>query len=348
MFKTDLPWIRARRSANLEQPRIRPPSLTTTYSILFLLFLTGIVLTLIEHQIPNQDAKRVSEHLASALIVAAVIGFSYERLLHRLREAQFERLFIEHREKTFEAFAGFLTLTSSKVFVLLEDIAEQSYKNNRTFPTLYQPPRLDRMEYGFTESLSYFDTLLKVDRDEIISVLARWVHPNSAPSLKFLGSDFIGKYQLDELAGTIHDQSARKLKKWDTLSEEEKGWVLNFAWAASRCEEMMYSRLARLIRTTEESDIREWILFIPLQMQDPEFLQVIASFLERQDQPTDKEMRLVVTGLAELYGTLPSEVEALLKTHSAWFNRGVVLEEIRRAWSSYLFLPDRVIGIVQQ
>lgn len=346
---SDTYWIPVRTAPEWTEPRSRPPSLAITYLLLLGLCLIGIALSWVEHKVHEEHEflAKLAEHGASAFIVAAAIGLSYELVLHNKREAQFERLFKEHRQKTFEAFSAFLTLTSSQVFVLLEDIATQVYEATQRTPTLYRPSREQQSEYVFTDNADYFDTLLEVNRKDVLKVLARWINPNSKRGVKFLGSDFIGKYRLHDLAEELNKQATYKLKEWSTISDEDKGWVLNFVWAASRCEKDMYSQLAQLIRATPHEEIREWILFIPRQMKDIEFLRVIRSFLEREEVPSDNEIALVVRGLGELYSSAEQEVRDIFHSHRRVFSTDAAREEIRKSWGTLQLSSERVLKLVQ-
>lgn len=296
------------------------------------------------HSVPALAA--VLEHTASALVVACVIGLCYERILHKHREAQFQRMFWEHRQKTFEALTAYLSLKPKEIFSLLRDIATQTYQNTSKIPTLYRPSRAQNAEYTFADSTLYFDAIVEVGRKDIVEVLQQWVGPRAPVSLKFLASDFIGRYRLAELRPVLVSQYEERLRDWAALDSETRAWVLNYLWAASRCELHPYRSLANVIKGTPHPDIREWILFIPQQMpDDPDVLPLIVSFLRRSDAPTPVEMKLVVRGLSAVYGT-KNRNRAVLNVFSKYaslFRSDQLREEIRHVWSHAQRSPDEIL-----
>lgn len=295
------------------------------------------------HSFPALAA--VIEHTASALVVACVIGLSYERILHKHREAQFQRLFWEHRQKTFEALTAYLSLKPKEIFSLLRDIATQTYQNTSKIPTLYRPSRAQNSEYTFADSTLYFDAIVEVGRTDIIEVLQQWVGARAPVSLKFLASDFIGRYRLVELRPVLVGQYEERLRDWTNLDSETRAWVLNYLWAASRCEPHPYRSLANVLKGTPHHDIREWILFVPQQMpEDPDVLPIIVSFLRRSDAPTLMEMKLVVRGLSAVYGT--SKKRSVLNVFSKYaplFRPDEIREEVRHVWSHAQRSPDEIL-----
>jgi hypothetical protein len=176
-----------------------------------LLFLMAILLFVVGELLlaSHHIVKTVLEHCASAFIVAAIIGFSYEYLLHEQRERTFRELFEEHREAMFESLRVYMVLTPERIFELLRDIAVQT----KQIPTLYKPARNGNNEFTFADSLEYFDILIPLRKKEVVQALAPWVHPRSHPHLKFLASDFIGMYKLDELVPQLDLQVAEKLRE---------------------------------------------------------------------------------------------------------------------------------------
>lgn len=314
---------------------------TVSYWVLIVLFGCGILAAVVRYYIqtpvlhwltviPAVDP--VLEHISSALIVAAVIGLSYERILHKHREATFKRLFQEHRIKTFEALSAYLSLRPGEIFTLMRDIIVQAHQTTGKIPTLYDPPRADNQEYTFAES-SDFETIVTVGRKEVVEVLKTWLAPKSPVSLKFLASDFVGRYHLVELRDFLFVQAQEKLNDWKRLSPEEHWWTLNYFWAASRCENPRYYSLSNLISNTAVPEIREWILFVPQQMNDPELLHLIKSFLKRPDQPSPQEIKLVVRALAEFWTEeTRKSITKLFDTYQQKFKLPEVADEV---WSRF-------------
>jgi hypothetical protein len=280
--------------------------------------------------------EEIVKHGASALIVAAVMGVTYEWFVHKQREATFKKLFDQYRDETFEALKAIMLLTPKKVFELLRCIAVQTDK----IPTLYAPARDEGQEFTFASSIDYFDLLVGPGKKDLVKVFASWVEQQSTPNLKFLASDFIGMYRLTDFADILREQAEKNWNKWDRLSNKDKGWSLNYIWAASRCEEPMYQSLGDLLRNSEDEYIQKWILFIPQQSQDPGLCKMLRDYLvARRDEISVANRRLVVRGLAQLQRAKIEDAYHVLQEFEPLFRSKEVLEEIRLAWVS-LRLPS--------
>lgn len=315
-----------------------------------LLVLIAILLFVIAELLlkPYPIPKVIAEHCASAFIVASIIGFSYEYLLNELRERQFRELFEEHRETMFQSLKVYMVLTPEKIFELLRDIVVQTNQ----IPTLYTPAR-SKNEFTFADSLEYFNTLIPLRRQEIVRALEPWLHPRSHPHLKFLASDFIGMYKLEELVPHLKAQVSARLRawnqpaEWEPLDEAEKGWMLNFVWAWSRCEEPMYGRLEDILVTSTDPWIEDWILFVPRQMPDPEFCRVIERYLNREDIE-DKSLKKVILALAALKQAGVRGTEDILEKFAARFTPDDLIKEIDRTWRFNGFEPAKVLAAIQK
>jgi hypothetical protein len=282
----------------------------------------------------------VVEHGASALIVASVMGLSYEWLLHKRRARFFMNLLGKYKENTFDALKTFMLLEPKEIFGLLRDIAVQT----RKVPTLYEPPRERDGEFVFTSSIEYFDMIVDSARKDVKNVLAGWVSQESHRNLKFLGSDFVGRYKLHELAKGLMSQAGRKLTpdQWSCVKPEDQGWILNYYWAASRCESPMYESLSHLLLNTDDELIQRWILFVPQQMPDPELCVMLETYLrDRQGEISTENKKLVIRALAQLCRGRVSDARRALLEFRSLFMEPDLLQEIRRAWSG-LKLPDEL------
>lgn len=341
MPSTYLPWLSLKRDFSLPVEEAPPPPPMVSYGLLALLALIGVLLELVEPRVQNEAVKGLLQHGSSAAIVASVIGLTYERVIHKRREAFFDHILAQHREKTFQALEAYLRLTPTQVFSMVSGIASQITESTGAVPTLYRPARKDQKEYPFTENLEYFDALLEVGRPDVVEVLRDWIAPSSPVPLKFLGSDFIGRYQLVELVRDLRDQV--KDKDWDALPDGEFGWVLNFIWAASRCEPQMYLTLVNWIKTTPDARVREWLLFIPQQMNDGALLNVIGGFLSRSDTPSPTEMKLVIHGLRRLYPENETTISRIIGKYRIKFRFPEIAEEVQRVWTRYNLSPDKVL-----
>lgn len=298
--------------------------------VLFALFILGIAtLWLAERHFPNEPIiKGILEHLASAIIVASVLGVSYEFLVHKYRAWTLTKILENQRTKLYEALRVFMLTTPSEVFFLLQEIAEQT----KPTPTLYTPARQDDEnsdgEYTFAKSIEFFDVLVEVRRAEIVNILREWIKPQKSANLGFLASDFIGKYQLSELADDLHKITLKGFGSWNSLDIKEKNRILNFMWATSRCENNKYNWLRRLLLETDSIYIQEWILFIPQQMpEDREFLEIVTSYLEfkkdtikRNKEEYKKCVLIIGASLASLERKYQSEGKEILIKHKDIFS----------------------------
>lgn len=263
-----------------EQSSRYVPTSPVSQTVLFFLFLFGVlVLLLAEWFLHNAPVvKGVLEHTASAIIVAAILGFSYEHLVHQFRARTLRDLLEDHRDKLYSALKVYMLTTPAEVFKLLEEIAEQTTQT----PTLYAPAREKDKgdEYTFARRIKFFDGLIEARRKEVVDVLTDWIKPTKSINLRFLASDFIGMYQLRELREELRSEVIGRFGRWKNLLEEEKYCTLNFMWAASRCEEPKYQWLKNLLLNSDDTLIQEWILFIPQQIsEDREFIEIIESYL---------------------------------------------------------------------
>ena len=305
-------------------------SLVLFVGLLLLAVLCLILRKKLENELnPAAIGMSVLEHGSSALIVASMIGLSYELLLHYNREATFRQLFRKQREATFNALSAYMILKPQQIFQLLEDIATQTER----IPTLYNPPRKAGKEFLFAHSKEYFDQLVLGAKDEVVKALDSWIQDKSNPHLKFLASDFIGRYRLFDLADTLRIKGQEELSA-AKLSDLDHSWVLNYIWAASRCEIPPYRLLERVLIDYADNDfIQEWILFVPLQMQDPELCDLLGSYLDqRGDSISDENKIRVAKALAALARADVKKARTVLSNHRDLYNTPHLRDEVRNAW----------------
>ncbi|MGR8997472.1 MAG: hypothetical protein ACU88J_00295 [Gammaproteobacteria bacterium] len=283
-----------------------------------------------------------AEHLSIALIVAVVIGLTYEYTSHLLREEILKNLLHESQEQVYQALRAYSVLTPDEVFRLLKEIASQI---NQT-PTLLYPSRPESGECTFTESMDFFDTLVKMRPKEIIKILGTWIEPKSHKNLKYLASDFIGKYQFTEIAEELRRQ-VEPILRLGNLSEDNRGWVLNYIWAYSRCEKPMYKSLCDVMRTTSDHEIEKWILFLPVQMPSIEFAHMINDYLERDAAISDGNLLLVIQAVASLHRAQLIDSVTLLKKFPKRFGPHHQ-EDVERIWRNYALVPEELKGIFFQ
>jgi hypothetical protein len=177
----------------------------------------------------------------------------------------------------------------------------------------------------------YFSKVLPRETPTVVDILRKWIEPASHKNIKFLGSDLIGKYRIKQLRDDLLRYCEPRLLRWSTLDTGEQDWVLNYKWAASRCEEKMYSSLGALLLKTPYLEIQEWILFVPLQMPDKEFIKIIDDYVSKRKELPPSALSAVIKALAALNANECPAAPVLVK-HKEIFSRPAILEEIEQAW----------------
>ena len=320
------------RSAN------QTPHAAVPFVIFGIILITAFFLKYFEPMLP-EILQNWAEHLSIALIVAVVIGLTYEYTSHLFREEILKNLLHESQEQVYQALKAYSVLTPDEVFRLLKEIVSQI---NQT-PTLFYPARPASGECTFTESMDFFDTLVKMRPKEIVNILSSWIEPKSHKNLKYLASDFIGRYQLVELAEELRRQ-AEPILHLGKLTEDDRGWVLNYIWAYSRCEKPMHKTLGDVMRTTSDHEIEKWILFLPVQMPSIEYANMINDYLERDAPIADDNLLLVIQAVASLHRAQVVDGVALLKKFPNRFGPQHQ-EDVDRIWRNYALVPDELKGI---
>ena len=318
---------------------------TTYAAVPFVIFgiilIAAFFLKYFEPKLP-EVLQNWAEHLSIAMIVAVVIGLTYEYTSHLFREEILKNLLHESQEQVYQALKAYSVLTPDEVFRLLKEIVSQI---NQT-PTLFYPARPESGECTFTESMDFFDTLVKMRPKEIVNILSSWIEPKSHKNLKYLASDFIGRYQLVELAEELRRQ-AEPILHLGKLTEDDRGWVLNYIWAYSRCEKPMHKTLGDVMRTTSDHEIEKWILFLPVQMPSIEYANMINDYLERDAPVSDDNLLLVIQAVASLHRAQVVDGVALLKKFPNRFGPHHQ-EDVERIWRNYALVPDELKGIFLQ
>jgi hypothetical protein len=270
------------------------PSKTVVYMVTFCALFAALFLILVVLPYPSFDEKSnprahlLVEHLSMALLIAAVLTLTYEALLDRHREQSLQQSLNHalrefYREVELKNAQNAIIADPRQIMALLYQVVIQMDR----IPTLYDPPREHHKECNFTNNLEYLNALSTIHRKEVTEELRDWIaHPKSPVNIKFLASDFIGKYEIRELQDTLLQAANSKLIQWAGITDpNEKSWVLNYLWAYSRCEAPRYKTLGKLLLhqdlPTQKPDnfIDEWILFVPLQMPDLEFLPILRDYV---------------------------------------------------------------------
>lgn len=300
--------------------------------VIFFLLVLALALILEFSVLPRLSGypalHRLTEHITITLSAASLLGLAFELLLYEHRKRSLTEDLVEFREQALTILKAMGTLAPRQVLDLVKDIASSP----ELTPTLYDPPRTAG-EYNFIEDAIYFDRLVDVARGQVVEVLRTWLHPDSHTNVRFLGSDFVGKYRLQELAHELKDRAERKLRNWDALAARERDCALNFFWAASRCEKRPYTSLGKLLQTTSREYIQEWILFVPQQMPDKEFIALIDYYLERNKRITSRGLIAAAWALAALEQAGHPATQVVVK-HAALFDSPEVRQQIKAAWES--------------
>ncbi|MGJ0483851.1 MAG: hypothetical protein ACR65R_04865 [Methylomicrobium sp.] len=308
------------------------------FVIFGIILISAFFLKYFEPRLPEM-LQKWAEHLSIALIVAVIIGLTYEYTSHLFREEILKNLLEESQEQVYQALKAYSVLTPDEVFQLLKEIASQI---NQT-PTLFYPARPEGNEYTFTESLDFFDTLVKMRPKEIVKILSTWIEPKSHKNLKYLASDFIGKYQLTEIADELRRQ-AEPILHLGAMTDDDRGWVLNYIWAYSRCEKPLYKFLADIMRATTDHEIEKWILFLPVQMPSIELANMINTYLERESPIADDNLLLVIQAVASLHRAQVVDGIAMLKKFPDRFGPHNQ-EDVERIWRNYALVPEELKSI---
>lgn len=239
------------------------------------------------------------EHVGSAFIVAALMGLTYEFYIHRLRSAS-------DRRELAKAISQVSVTLPITVFELLAEIAVRIPYT----PTLYLPERRDQAEIALLHNYSILQSLLDsaANREEEEKIFKEWFEVESHRRLKFLGSDIVGLLKRRSIATRLGQQADLYLRHWEDVEDADKGWVLNYKWAASRCDDPMYSSLIEFLLKTEHTDIHQWILFVPQQMPHPTLGGMVTQFLKEKGATASAETLKIA---------LDSMVQIHLRTHVA-------------------------------
>jgi hypothetical protein len=249
------------------------------------------------------------EHTASALVVAALMGLTYEFFLHKLRAKHDE-------SKLTEAISKVSSVLPQTVFDL---IAEMAVRTN-ALPTLFHPARGPMQEFVFTQNYEILRQLLGLAaaRNEEDDVLGWWFASESDFRLKFLGSDLVGLFKRKAFAHRLRAEADRHIANWTNVSERDKGWILNYKWAASRCDEPMYASLEQLLTTTPHDDIRQWILFVPQQMPHRTLSGMVHRYMkDGLHRHEVKNLRLVLDAMPRLH--IKQSQKKIVRKHAETF-----------------------------
>jgi len=272
-------------------------------------------------KIPLHGFETLIEHLGSALIVASVMGLTYERLVHRRVMGEFRALLEQHEREARLEREAYAALTAKRVFVLIRDIVERAVT---AIPTLYAPARDGVTEFTFSQHQGYFEDLADgaTPRQQMCDELKHWLEwqPNNVP-LRFLASDLIGLLRLKQLRSNLLTIVDDQLPGWHGMTLENKSCLLNYQWAASRCEEPMYESLIERLEATDEPFVQSWILFVVRQMADERLAHMVQRFLSKKEKTLTKEVLAndVIDAMVALHIKQCGDMEGLLRRFKTLF-----------------------------
>lgn len=289
------------------------PRFRNTITFLVVLIILAIALYWTAVELEEGGSGQVADALrtlAEAFATAVVLGFGYELVTIEEREKHFKGMFESHRRRISDHIDAMALLSLDEVFQLLRNIV----KTLDRAPTLFRRTR-GPFEVGFADSTDFFGKLINAKRSEATSTLRQWLYVDHDENLRFLASDFVGFYTLDELAETVREiglsefteleSKLIKLERTDGGQEEidrvlaKKGWVLNYLWACSRCEKPKYRTICDLLLATDSVSIQGWLLFVPLQMPDAAFLSYLNKYVAKRGRAISPENKRLLVQVLE-------------------------------------------------
>jgi hypothetical protein len=286
--------LSARPYSDEPRPEPRDKRFLPTFPLIFLVP-AGVAIFFELDILPKVSQSRFKpllEHIVVALLIASFLSLTYEWFLSNRRESSIRTLLNQQTtqlegilDKMLQQYAA---VTPKAILHLIRDIATQTEQT----PTLYRPPRNKDNEYTFANNVAYFHALVTFRRQEFCDIIREWLQdPNCPDNVKFLASDFIGRFDLHELRDELRNEAWIQRARWDDITDvKEKGWILNYIWAYSRTEVPRYHSLSEFLCDTDDEWAQAWILFIPRQMPEPELGRVIDEYLQRTKPISDPNL----------------------------------------------------------
>lgn len=285
--------------------------------------------------------KRVVDHVTVAILTASILGLTYEYFLSKKREKGIRRLIKKlgrgiHSDLD-DLFRVYAATTPEIVLRLFRDIAAQT----KQIPTLYRPPRNGDNEYTFAANLEYFDLLVNLRRKQFCEVIAGWLRdPSSPPNVRFLASDFIGRYRLRELTELLQGEITVQRSQWGNIDERDKCWVLNYMWACSRCDSPMYRSLTEFLCSDADEWAQKWILFVPLQMPDQGLGDMIFAYLQSSRQISESNLNNALKALSLLDTKRACDARSIIDRNQQRFETPALRAEVKRLFGLELKEPS--------
>jgi hypothetical protein len=308
----------------------------------------------VNNRVNNSDWRGISlsilQHLASALIVASVMGVSYEYFVHKHVVKSFGKLLEDHRAATEQAFDAFRSTTARDVFEFIGNIASHSAR----VPTLFRPSRDTINEILFSTDIKFFQRLIGSAnaRTEAIEVLGNWLESPEVQK-RFLASDFVGLLLLRELEPRLRELATEYQKSWKVLSDADKGCVLNYWWAASRLENPMYETLKEYLVKWDDTFVQNWILFVPRQMPDARLVHMVELFLRTRGTEVSRDVVGAVVAAIEAFHHSGLDMKHTVTRYRGVFEKASLWQEACAAVSVALppnFQPrsGRIVRVLRR
>lgn len=274
--------------------------------------------------------KGLLEHIIVALLISSFLGLTYEWLLSKKREKAIRKLLNKQSDRMEEIlsnmFQVYAAATPQLVLNLIRDVAAQTKQT----PTLYRPPRDKDNEYTFANNAAYFQSLINFRRDEVCSVIRKWLQDADSPdNIRFLASDFIGRFELYELTSELRKEATIQRSRWDEITDErKKGWILNYIWAYSCADSPKYRSLGEFLCGSADEWAQRWILFVPLQMPDPELGPLIDEYLQSPKSISEANLTVALRSLAFLHSERACNAKDIIRRSAHRFQTVALQAEV--------------------
>ncbi|MFZ1010772.1 MAG: hypothetical protein WAN65_28290 [Candidatus Sulfotelmatobacter sp.] len=318
--------IAATEDQNSAWSRTKPFFRVSPTLFLWLLIFAAFFEAVVIPPLQGSRFRGVIEHITVALLIASILGVTYEYVLSEKREEGIRKLINNLGEDLQSSLDGMFQLyaaaTPEVALRMLRDVAIRTDK----MPTLYNPPRSEG-EYTIAGNLEYFDLLIKFREEKFCTVIREWLNdPN--PNVKFLASDFIGRYKLIKLTSLLRNEISIQRPQWDKLAEEDKRWMLNYVWAVSCCDAPKFRSLDEFLRSQADNWAQEWILFVAFQMPEPAIGNMIYNYLQaRSKNISDTNLTTAISALHFLQDEGVCDAKSVIERSAFRFSTSVALRE---------------------
>ena len=196
------------------------PSLPAGSTLIFWLIIGGLLLYAKEaHSLPGIETVRLlAGAIGEAIVVAAILGLVFEWQRHRAHIQLLEGIEAQVQQLSQKIFRDFAATSNIGAF----DIVEEMALNSDRFLTVFDLPRR-HSENTLSRISSFFEGMAGSGRLLLIERLGIWLNSESQ-QLRFLASDVIGKYCIDELVIFIKQDIDELVASEAELPPDELEW----------------------------------------------------------------------------------------------------------------------------